>query len=390
MSIEGLESVDVGERLRLAREAAGITQVDAAAEIQVGRTTLLAIEQNKRRVRTAEVQGLARLYNTSVNALLRREAVHINLVPRFRKHFGSSDTASNEAAQLLTALVSAEVELENLLGIQRTRNYPAERPLLPGDARIQAEHDATSLRQWLGLGLAPVRDLITLLELELGIRVYIRKLGSSVSGLFAYDKEVGACMLLNANHPRERRNLTGAHELGHFIATRQTPEILHDKEPGTSRAEQYANAFGHAFLSPARTVIENFSQITAGSSRLTRRHVIILANQFGVSREAMVRRLEELDLARPGTWDWFAGNGGITLQQVQQVLGDLIAADTAQHAASRPTTLRLSLLAAEVSRQLLLSEGQLARLLVLDRVSLREILDEIDGSEANGLLEFPH
>ena len=38
-------------------------------------------------------------------------------------------------------------------------------------------------------------------------------------------------------------------------------------------------------------------------------------------REAMVRRLEELSLARAGTWDWFQANGGITDEQVRQVLG---------------------------------------------------------------------
>ena len=104
-----------------------------------------------------------------------------------------------------SGLVRAEVELENLLGVQRTRNYPAERPLLPGDVRIQAESDALELRQRIGLGLVPVRDIENLLELEFGVRVYVRPLPSRVSGLFAYDTEVGACVLLNANHPSTRR-----------------------------------------------------------------------------------------------------------------------------------------------------------------------------------------
>lgn len=54
--------------------------------------------------------------------------------------------------------------------------------------------------------------------------------------------------------------------------------------------------------------------------------------------------------------------------------------------AERPTTLRLSLLAAEAWRQELLSEGQLARLLNLDHLELREILDhvEAEGVEVDG------
>lgn len=37
---------------------------------------------------------------------------------------------------------------------------------------------------------------------------------------------------------------------------------------------------------------------------------------------AMVRRLEELKLTKPGTRDWFDANGGITDLQARQVLGD--------------------------------------------------------------------
>lgn len=84
-------------------------------------------------------------------------------------------------------------------------------------------------------------------------------------------------------------------------------------------------------------------------------------------------------------------NGGISEAQVRQVLGDLTPADTDKHEADRPTTLRLNLLAAEAWRQDLLSEGQLARLLHLDRLGLREILDnvEIDGGEADGMPKLP-
>ena len=60
--------------------------------------------------------------------------------------------------------------------------------------------------------------------------------------------------------------------------------------------------------------------------------------------------------------------------------------------AGGPTTLRLGLLASEAWRKDLLSEGQLARLLHLDRVQLREILDgeEAEGGDSIGAPELPH
>ncbi len=97
----------------------------------------------------------------------------------------------------------------------------------------------------------------------------------------------------------------------------------------------------------------------------------------------MVRRLEELGLTKPGTWDWFVSNGSITDEQVRQVLGDLTPQDAQKAEADRPTTLRLNLLAAEVHRRGLLSEGQLARLLRLTRIELREILDGVEPEETD-------
>ena len=387
MMPEEMSSAEVGARLRIARESSGMTQAGAAAKIRVARTTLIAIEKGQRQIQTGELQHLARLYGTSANALLRHEAVHIDLEPRFRRLSSSADEAAEEAATLLTDIVRAEVELENLLGIVPARNYPPERPLPPGDVRTYAENDAAELRRWLGLGLSPIRDLASILEMELGARVYVRSFDSTVSGLFAYDEEIGAAILLNANHPPERRAQTGAHELGHFVSARRKPDVLHVDERETSRDERYANSFGRAFLTPARTVAHRFHDITAGSSRLTRRHVILMSHVFGVSREAMVRRLEELALTRAGTWDWFQANGGLTNEQARQVLGDFTMVDTGRIEAERPASLRLGLLATEALRQDLLSEGQLARLLRVDRVELRSIVAnmEIEGSEADGV-----
>jgi Zn-dependent peptidase ImmA (M78 family)/DNA-binding XRE family transcriptional regulator len=374
-SVDQILPAEAGERLRIAREGAKITQAAAAKAIGVARTTIIAMEQGERRARMSELQQLAKLYGTSVNALLRQESVHVDLAPRFRRTVGSDDAAT-AAAELMAALAKAEVELENLLGVKRVHNYPPERPLLPGDVRAQAEQDATELRQRLGLGSAPISNLVTLLEMELGVRVYVRRVDGRISGVFAYDDALGPCMLLNANHPRERRNHSGGHETGHFISTRREPEVLHQDEVENSREERYANAFARAFLTPARALLQKFQEVTAGSDRLTRRHIIILAHFFGVSREAIARRLEELGSVKPGTWDWFVANGGITDAQARQVLSDLIGPDIQKAEADRPTTLRLNLLANEAHRQGLLSEGQLARLLHVDRVELREILGD--------------
>ncbi len=124
---------------------------------------------------------------------------------------------------------------------------------------------------------------------------------------------------------------------------------------------------------------------------LSRRHVIVLAHYFNISREALVRRLEDLKLVKPGRWDWFVDQGGISDEQERQVLGDLVSPDAAKAEASRPTTLRLALLAAEAYRQELMSEGQLSKLLRLDRSELRAMFAdlELEGSDADGIPILP-
>lgn len=387
---DSLTPSELGERLRLAREAAGITQAASAASIGMSRTTLVAIEQGQRRVRIDELQKLAVLYGSNVNTLLRREAIHVDIVPRFRKIESSPDASLQAATKLLSDLAKAEVELENLLGIRRTTNYPQERPILPGNIVVQAEQDAMELRQRSGLGFQPVLDMVTFLEFELGVRVYVRKLDGSISGMFVYDERLGACILLNANQRRERRNWTAAHELGHLVSTRRDTDVVLAMGTEKPPEERYANAFARAFLMPARQVIQRFQEVTAGSSTLTRRHVIVLAHTFGVSREAMVRRLEDLDLVKPGAWDKFHAEGGISDDQVKQVLGELAFDDADKESANRPTTLRLGILANEARRQDLVSEGQLAKLLNLDRIELRELLDdqEDDGEAGDGACSF--
>ena len=71
------------------------------------------------------------------------------------------------------------------------------------------------------------------------------------------------------------------------------------------------------------------------------------------------------------------------------MLNDLIPDDIERVGTKQAGTLRLNLLAAEAYRQGLMSEGQLARLLCLDRIELRKVLDSVDAEEIDGLPQLP-
>ena len=101
----------------------------------------------------------------------------------------------------------------------------------------------------------------------------------------------------------------------------------------------------------------------------------------------LVRRLEGLDLAPDGTWDWFVRNGGITDVQAEEVLGERAAAGFASTDQPVPTSIRLETLAAQALERDLLSEGQIAELLKIDRFKARRLRMEGEDGQ-NGDEQF--
>lgn len=380
-SLNDLSAQEIGRRLRLAREAAGIRQEEAAQIIGMSRPTLVSIEQGVRPVRPNELQMLAHRYGVSVNGLLRREAVHTDLLPRFRKLRETEDDHTAEAVSLLNGLIAADVELENILGIQRRQNYPPEKGISQGDVSQLAAQHARELRDWLKLGHGPIADIFAVIEFGLGIRLFQRRLSpsSKVAGLFTYDDTVGACIFLNANHPLARRVQSASHEVGHFYGTRRNPEVLEVDEKFLSRDERYANAFGRAFLTPEESFTESFRQLREITGKTSVALVVRLAHQYGISRQACVLQLEELSLAKRGTWEWFVNRGGITDDHAREVLGEQAwRPDPAKGDASRLVAHRTALMAHLAWKRDLMTEGQLSELLKISRLELRQVIDQTE------------
>lgn len=373
--LERIDPAKLGERLRIARSTAGLTQEDAARGLSVARTTVIAIEQGQRRVRPEELRTFANIYSINVNDLLRETAVHVDLAAKFRRAAGDAQLgqAPEEAVRTLNRLASTMVELEASLGQRLEFHYPPEKPILPGSLEEQAEDLALDLRHRLGLGLAPIADILSLAELELGIRVFVRPLHSSISGLFAYDPAVGPCMMINAKHPPERQALTAAHEIGHFLTTRSAPDVVEQAANDNSRQEKFVTQFALSFLMPAASVRRRFRDLTTGSGKFSPRHLIFMAHAFKVAVEAMCRRLEGLRLLPEGTFDSLKDRG-FTIEAAKKAIGEI---DPLERSKSPP---RLMLLATDAFQKGLLTEGQLCEMLAMDRIELREHLDMFGDS----------
>lgn len=364
----------------MARSGANLTQDEAAASLGLARTTLVAIERGQRPVRPTELLAFARLYGISAGKLTSPDAIHVDLSAKFRRAEGKRASKSvTDAVALLNRLATGAIELERAVGHEMRTDYPPPIRINPSAFVQQAEDAADALRARLGVGLGPLPDSVGLLETELGIRVFFRSLPSHLSGLYAYDRLVGACMLINANHHWKRRIQSAVHEAGHFVADRAHADILEDEEIAPSIEEKFARRFGSAFLMPASGVRARFDQVVGAEGRFDVRELILLAHQFRVATEAMCRRMEELGLLSQGTWD-SVKERGFASDLERSVLGE-----RAPEPKPPLIPVHLAYLASVALDRGLLSEGQVCDLLAVDRLELREALMPFRAEEAFSL-----
>ena len=154
---------ELGRRLRVAREARGLTQEDVAEHLDVSRPTVAQMELGNRAVTSLELDWLARLYGRDLREFLVDENFqeHDALAALFR---ADSDVAQQshvvDALRNCVTIGREVTNLERLLGIDREGGAAAVYPLPPPRTRWQAvqqgERVAGQERQRLGLGFAPL------------------------------------------------------------------------------------------------------------------------------------------------------------------------------------------------------------------------------------------
>lgn len=375
-----LDHRQLGERLKDARKARGLTQEAVASQLGILRTTLVAIEKGDRRVTPGELIEMAKMFGRTVSEFVSKRTNKTPFVPQFRLPPGQQNVTEaelTEAAMELESLARDYVELEEM-------NESVMRPIFPPPYVMdvpgvtpeqRGEEVAAEERTRLGLGDGPVSDLRSLLEEAVGVRVFYLKLPAKVGGLFACNDELGACIAVNRSHPPTRGNWSLAHEYGHFLTTRYIADVsfTHDHW-GKLAAERFADAFAKHFLMPRTGVSRRLSDTmqALGKERPTIGAVLSLAHLYQVSAQAMFLRLEELKRIPSGTWNTLREKRGFKPEQARGELG-LAAAPRQPMLPLRYRQLALS--AYETKEKI--TEGQLSRKFRLGRVATRLELESL-------------
>jgi Zn-dependent peptidase ImmA (M78 family)/DNA-binding XRE family transcriptional regulator len=304
----------LGQRISEARKSRGKTQEEVAEFLGYSRPTYIAIEKGERTAKADEIIKLASFFGRKVNELVRPGEPVTDLQPHLRAVADKMKTGDqfqarlNAAIDQLQALAEDYLELERIMGSPHRPSYPAEVVLnLKLDPIEQAEVVANQERNRLVLGDQPVIDLRSTLEWDVGLRIfYTRALPSSIAGMYAYSAELGACILINRNHPPERRRVSMLHEYGHFLLStdRYKPGIDYLTMPGRKPAnERFAEAFALSFLMPTTSVRQKFQDIVATTGDFQVADLCRMKHFYFVSLEAMTLRVEQLGLIPKGTWD---------------------------------------------------------------------------------------
>jgi Zn-dependent peptidase ImmA (M78 family)/transcriptional regulator with XRE-family HTH domain len=281
----------IHERLRYAREKAGLTQQEVCQQSGVGASSLSEFEGGKREPRLAQLQKLARLYRRSIAFFFEEGPLPVEVVLWRRKP--ASPTAEQIVAKFLR-LCEQYHHVEVWCGEKVGRDLPWAK----GDAATysfgDAEDLACNVRIELGLGDRPGPNLLRVLEEVYGVKVFHMRLEASGCAACSASDTFGLAVLLNSTDVPSRRNFDLGHELFHLLTWRIFRKVSdQDSIVADEREEAIANAFAGHLLMPTEPIRRTVNPLIQ-EKRLSLSAVSDIARQFDVSLGAILRRLKDV------------------------------------------------------------------------------------------------
>jgi Zn-dependent peptidase ImmA (M78 family)/transcriptional regulator with XRE-family HTH domain len=322
-----IDQSELGRRIRQAREACGMTQEEVAERLGVSRPTVAQIELGNRAVSSLELDKLAYLFARDIREFLADDFAEDDVVRAlFRSHREASEEGFNDALRECIKLGKELTNLEEILEMDRALStvaaYRFPAPRSKWEAIQSGAQVARDERRRLGLGTAPIGDLVHLLEGQ-AVRTGTANLPDEVSGLTISDSRVGLFVVNNQIHAPQRQRFSWCHEYAHVLLDRDAVGLISRTSDRSNLVEVRANSFAANFLmpeegvsqflaalgkgAPSRVYAEVFdeagvlpvdSRTEPGTQAIQLYDVVQLAHYFGVSVQSALYRLRNLRLIK--------------------------------------------------------------------------------------------
>ena len=270
----------LGERMRQARLAAGLSLEDLASRLQqpVSKQALSKYEKGASQPSPSRLADLATALNVRVSTLLAEPGVEIRWVA-YRKLAKLSKSRQDQVTAVAAQRLEGELRLREMFRI-------GERHDLPGRIDAQnlrdCDYAAAAVRMRWNLGYRPVDSLIELIE-ERGCAVVAWPEPWGFDGLSGWANGTPV-LVLNEAAPADRLRLNAAHEIGHLVME-STGDAKQD--------EDFAFRFAAAFLVPAEAARHELGTHRRG---LTLDELGLLKQRWGLSMQGWIRRARDLEI----------------------------------------------------------------------------------------------
>jgi Zn-dependent peptidase ImmA (M78 family)/transcriptional regulator with XRE-family HTH domain len=294
------------ERLRLAREDAGLKKNELALAVGVSPAAISQFESGRSAPRPSTLGALALAcgFPTNFFRMDGRPTRPRDVEEPFFRSLRSTRQWERQEAQAKAALVwRVAVELE---GYVEFPEVSFDAIAVDDDDRSAAiEEIALEIRRrWL-MPEGPAGNMIRLLESKGAIGSRVRPRSERVDAFSQRMDGRPVVMLWTTKQDAARSRFDAAHELGHLI--------LHpDSEPGNKTMERQAHAFAASFLMPAEQIRDELP--TRAPVKRDQRTLLELKRTWGVSVAALLYRARELGtmssqahrnaMIRLSDWGW--------------------------------------------------------------------------------------
>jgi len=280
--------MEIGKRLKIARDSIGYTLEKASQQSGIGQSSLSEFENDRREPKFSHLSKLAEVYKRTIEFFLTDEPLIENLM-LWRDKPNNEEEAKKTEAEFYQ-LCEQYRNLEILMDDVKESGLPVPNITNPSKFDYdQAELFAKQVQERFLLGDVPIASLKKILEEVYCVKIfYLNFSGSAISRVW---EKFGPAILLNAKNKQWRRSYDLAHELFHIL----TWNIFRGKNIISNVDEdKLANAFASRLLMPEESIKDRVKQSLNDEGQTTLEKLDDIAREFDVSLDALVYRIARL------------------------------------------------------------------------------------------------